>query len=210
MATMIEKRLASLKKEAEKLQTQLQKRTALLEKKLAKAEKLGIKDWTSEDFRYHTLTLKDTTDKQYELYFSLSITKNDVKETEERIELNRKALENIIPQVENIKKEQDEDERIANMETKFFQMTAEEKAKREAEYKAWLKWFKAECLKDGVIIEEVTGWGISGKTKSGKSFSLYGNNGFTKRSFHCYTFYLDGQMIFTSGEFGTAYKDLKK
>ena len=210
MATMIEKRLASLKKEAEKLQTQLQKRTALLEKKLATAEKLGMKNWTVDDFRYHALEVKDISDKQYELWFSLRITEDDVKETEDKIERNRKALENIIPQVEDIKKEQDEDERIANMEAKFFQMTAEEKAKREAEYKAWLKWFKAECLKDGVIIEEVTGWGITGKSKSGKSFGLYGNNGFTKRSFHCYTFYLDGQMIFTSGEFGTAYKDLKK
>lgn len=210
MATMIEKRLESLTKEAEKLQTQLQKRTALLEKKLAKAEKLGMKNWTVDDYRYHALKVKDITDKQYELWFSLRATENDVKETEDKIERNRKALENIIPQVYDIKKEQDEDERIASMETKFFQMTAEEKAKREAEYKAWLKWFKAECLKDGVIIEEVTGWGIIGKSKSGKSFSLYGNNGFTKRSFHCYTFYLDGQMIFTSGEFGTAYKDLKK
>lgn len=223
MATMIEKRLASLTKEAEKLQKQMARREATYQKKLANAEKHGVATWTSEDLRAFDRTLETTpegfikdkkaVDKRG-AYFDLMSASRDLEETKLNIERNEKKLKEITGEVEAKKQEQDEEERVNDMEAKFFQMTAEDKARREAEYEAWLKWFKAECLKDGVVIEEVSGWYIKGKAKSGKRFSLEGNSGYTERSRHCYSFWLEGDEywnhIFTSGDFSTAYKTLKK
>lgn len=81
---------------------------------------------------------------------------------------------------------------------------------RKAEYEKWLAQFKADCLKDGIVIDKASNSWITGKTKSEKSFCLSINNGFTERSFHCYTLTIDGATIFTSGDFSTAYRYIKK
>ena len=75
--------------------------------------------------------------------------------------------------------------------------------KSEKEYEAWLKQFKAECLLDGITIEYATNTLIAGKTKSGKQFTMYLNNGCTYRSGHCYTLTIESDTIFTSGLFST-------
>ena len=49
----------------------------------------------------------------------------------------------------------------------------------------------------------------NGFTPSGKRFTIYGNSGVTIRSRHCYTLYIDGKVIFTSGEFWRCYLNIK-
>lgn len=82
--------------------------------------------------------------------------------------------------------------------------------KSEKEYEAWLKQFKAECLLDGITIEYATNALIAGKTKSGKQFTMYMNNGWTDRSRHCYTLTIEKDTIFTSGLFSTGYSIIKR
>ena len=63
-----------------------------------------------------------------------------------------------------------------------------------------------EWTKDGITLEER----YNGKTPSGKQFWIGGNRGFTNRSWHCFTLYIDGVCIFTSGEFWRCYATIKK
>lgn len=81
--------------------------------------------------------------------------------------------------------------------------------KAEKEFEEWLKRFKAECLKDGIIIEEYHNAYMYGTTRNGKPFYLEINNGWTTRSLHCYTLKIDGKTMFTSGTFIRAYNYLR-
>ena len=67
----------------------------------------------------------------------------------------------------------------------------------EAEQKEWAK--------DGITLEGR----YYGATPNGKRFYVLGNNGWTERSLHCFTLYIDGETIFTSGEFWRAYGVIK-
>ena len=83
-------------------------------------------------------------------------------------------------------------------------------AQRKAEYERWLAEFKAECLKDGIIIDNACGTWFDGTAANGKRFYLDRNNGWTDRSWHCYSLTIGGETVFTSGEFNTAYRYLMK
>ena len=71
-------------------------------------------------------------------------------------------------------------------------------AEFEKEQKQWAK--------DGITLEER----YYGTTPNGKRFYIERNNGVTFRSMHCFTLTIDGETIFTSGEFWRAYSEIKR
>lgn len=214
--TMIEKRAESIRKEIEKLSKSLETHKERLEKKTAKAAKMNAieynEKWDTEGERINECMLQRTPEnaKAYGAWWALHMEKGEIEDLERRIANAESRLAKILPKAEAEAEKNAEDERIEKMENKFFNITHKTAEQIQAEYEAWLREFKAECLKDGVVIEQVNGWAITGKTKSGKQFGCYGNSGWTERSKHCYTLYIDRKMIFTSGDFTTCYRLLKR
>lgn len=206
--TLNERKAESIRKEIEKLNKSLTRYKGLLEKKIAKAEKEGCADWTVKDFRANYETMSQ---KQYEAWFDMDLAKDNVEDTERRIANAEQRLSKLLPKVEEDEEKASETARIDRIESNAFRiLTAEERKKAEEEYQRWLEEFIKECAKDGVKIKEYFSNLILGETKSGKDFSMYLNNGFTERSYHCYTLYIDRKCVFTSGMFSTAYIELKK
>lgn len=210
MATMIEKKMNSIQKEIEKLNKSLERYQGILNKKIEKCEKLGC-NWTKEEwFEYRD----NCTPEQDVAHFEMTVANHNVEDTLRRLENANKRLNKITEkfeaETERIAEEQKEIGRANEIENAWLSTTKKTLEEREAEYQEWLKKFKAECLKDGVVIEKATNSFIDGTTKSGKSFIMYTNCGITERSRHCYTLNIDGETIFTSGEFYTAYAIVKR
>ena len=123
-------------------------------------------------------------------WFDLISARNRVEEIKRSINNAEKRFEQAEEKVTEYRVQ------VANM--KDLQQKEElRKLEFEAEQKEWMK--------DGI---ELKGryWGI---TPQGKKFNIYGNNGFTIRSLHCFTLYINGETIFTSGEFWRAYGVVK-
>ena len=209
MATMVERQAASVQKELDKLNARLAREQAKLVKMTAAAEKVGATCTREEWFA----GMREAyTDEQRWAWSEADWAGDDVRETERQIANAEKRLAKLTGKVEEVAAKAQEETRIGNIEARF--LTAEQieaNAKRKAEeYEKWLAEFKAECLKDGIEIDEASASFFSGKTAGGKRFGMESNNGFTTRSFHCYSLYIDGETVFTSGEFTTAYKYLMK
>lgn len=204
MATMIEKKAESARKELEKLLARKERQEKALAKKRAIAEKYDCV-WTEE--QWFGGKREEATPDQYSAWFDFSCADDDLKETIQSIEKAQKRLDNLTGKAEAILEakaaEEKEISRISSIEGHLISAEQQEK-----NYQKWLKTFKAECLKDGIVIEEACSSYMTGYTKNGKRFFLDGNNGFTDRSFHCYSLTISGETIFTSGEFLTAYKYL--
>lgn len=210
MATMIEKKAESIRKEIAKLEASLEKHEAKLAKVTAKAEEmdaLEFKEIWNEPNPENPMYRKPEHIKAVSAYMDLIGERREVEDIKHRLENARTRLSKVVPKVEEAEAKAEEDARIMNLEASYLAKTAEE---RKAEYEAWLAEFKAECLKDGVIIDEATNTWISGKTASSKNFIMYLNNGFTERAMHCYTLRIDGETIFTSGDFTTGYRVIRK
>lgn len=208
--TQVERKAESIRKDIEKLQKRLDAHKARLAKKIATAEKFDALEYKDEWDKTENGFRTGDNLKEFSAWFDVCCETREVKEIEKSLEHAKEKLNKMLPKLEDDEANRIEEARMERMENSFFQMSQKSKEEHEAEFQAWLKKFKAECLQDGVIIEDYEGWWISGKTASGKNFALYGNNGFTDRSRHCYTLYIGKTMIFTSGEFATAYKMLKK
>ena len=211
MATMIERQAASVQKELEKLNARLAREQAKLTKKIAAAEKLNATCTREEWFAGMREAYNND---QKDAWFEMECAKHDVEDTESHIANAEKRLAKLTGKVEAQQTanaaEAAEVERIGKIEIK---MLSEEEikanaARRKEEYEKWLAEFKAECLKDGIIIDEACGRWFSGTTANGKRFHLDGNCGWTVRSRHCYTLTINGNTVFTSGEFVTAYRYL--
>lgn len=206
MATMIEKKAASIQKEIEKYTTQIIRRKALLEKKTAKAIKLDC-NWTNEELRANRDTM---TQPQWAAWFEMSLAQDSLKESEDHLANAKARFRKMIPQLEEVAAKEEDDARIDEIKTSLEKnLSLKDYVKAEQEYQKWLKRFKAECLKDGIIIEYYNYNLIRGSLKNGKTFALYINDGYTERSEHCYTLYINREVIFTSGLFETAYKLLR-
>lgn len=82
----------------------------------------------------------------------------------------------------------------AEIEKADAEKRASEKAKK-AEIKKLTEDFKVELSNNAVQ---------HGVTKSGKQYTLVGNNGMEKRSRYCYTLYIDGECVYTSGTLSKA------
>lgn len=213
MTTMIEKQINKAHKDIEKYTKAVARYTALLEKKTAKCIKLNC-NWTFEQWIEHR-EAKTFTDDQYWAWVTASQTQDDLEEAKKHLAQAEKNLEKLTGKAEAKAEQQAEADRISGMENKWWTAMKEEMEKtpeqRKAEYEAWLKEFKAECLKDGIIIHEADANWISGIAANGKSFTMYANNGMTSRSLHCYTLQMaERGTIFTSGDFSTAYTYIKK
>lgn len=210
MATMIEKKAESIRKEIAKLEARLEKREAKLAKVTAKAEKMDALEYKKiwdEVNPENPMFRKSEHIPYVSAYMDYKGEQREVEDIKYQLENAKARLAKVMPSVEAVEAEVKDSKRLARMESDWLYKTAEE---RKAEYEAWLAQFKAECLKDGIIIDEVTNTWISGKTASEKKFVMYLNSGFTTRSFHCYTLRINGETIFTSGDFTTGYRIIRK
>lgn len=207
---MIERKAESIRRDIEKIQKSLDTHRTRLEKKTAKAAELDAlerkAEWDSEESGFRT----GDNLKKFSAWFDMYSEAREVEDIEKRLANANERLNKVIPQVEAVAADKIEEDRVNEMESKFYWINHKSKEEREAEYQEWLREFKAECLKDGVVIEECDGWWIAGTTAKGKRFALYGNSGYTERSRHCYTLYIDKKMVFTSGDFSTAYSIIKR
>lgn len=199
MATMVEIKFRSICKELEKLNSQLER----AEKRLAKAEADAVKkDAMFESHEAYRAWLDNVPTDGGWIINKADIEKNgayraftsaqyDVKDLKERIEKTEKRFEKAQDKMEDRRKAI---QIIANQKKKEELM----KLEFEEEQKEWAK--------DGITLEER----YRGFTPNGKRFLIRINRGFTERAMHCFTLYIGGQTIFTSGEFWRAYAEIKK
>ena len=186
-------------KELEKLEARLERAEKKLEKATAKAEKYGVKDMTVTEYREWISTVE--TDENYMIvnkadvekngaYFDYRGAKDDVAGLKARIE---RTEERLVKKFEAYEQEQELNKQISDAKS------IEEKwqLEFEAEQKEWAK--------DGITLEAR----YYGSTPEGRRFFIAGNCGLEMRSRHCFTLYIDGNVVFTSGYFWRAYLEIK-
>lgn len=216
--TMNEKKMESIEKEIAKIAKSLERYKSILAKKTEQCIKLNC-NWTDEEYRSRMKQLHERhegaqvvffgedddliTKKQNSAWFDRSLAEDNVEDSKRRLAIAEKRYAKISETVrtENAKSEEFKKayEHASEMEREMLRQKAEE------EYQKWLAWFKAECLKDGVVIEDASNWFVKGITPYGKRFFFVLNDGYTERSWHCYSLRIDGNTIFTSGEFWRCY-----
>ena len=196
---MIEIRFASIAKDLEKLTARLERAEKKLVKATAKAEKYGVINWSADDRQAWLKTIeidngwivnKSDIDKNG-AWFALSSARYDVEDLKRQIERAEARLAKADAEVEAYHKEIEALDDLKKKEEL-------RKLEFEAEQKEWLK--------DGIKLESR----YYGETPSGKKFYIYGNCGMTLRSRHCFTLYINGETVFTSGEFWRCYLTIKK
>ena len=211
MATMMERKAESVRKELEKLNARLERQQKKLVKETANAEKLNA-ICTREEW-FGGMREKFTNEQAW-AWIEWTSAQEDIQETKGHIENAQKRLDKLTGKVEEQREAREKEEavvaRCESIERRMLTQAEQEAnaAQRKAEYERWLAEFKAECLKDGIIIDNACGTWFDGTAANGKRFYLDRNNGWTERSRHCYTLTIGGVAIFTSGEFNTAYRYL--
>lgn len=195
---MVEIKMASVAKEMEKLEKRLERAETKLAKKEAAVEKLNCK-WTREEHREWLDTVETNENgwivnkedvKKNGAWFDWEMAKDEVEDVKKRIEFEERRFEKAEAEVEKHREE------VAKMEN-LKKKEELQKMEFEAEQKEWAK--------DGITLERR----YSGITPNGKHFYIERNHGWTKRSRHCFSLWIDGEMIFTSGEFWRAYAVVK-
>lgn len=186
-------------KELEKLNARLERAKKAYEKKIETAKKYGVENWDSTD-RDKWIETIETTESGFivnksdakinHAWFDMVCAEMEVKDLEKSIARAEKRLESAEIKLDEYHKEV---QKIADLKEREKLMQAE----FEKEQKQWAK--------DGITLESR----YYGTTPNGKKFSIYANNGNAMRSLHCFTLYVDGETIFTSGEFWRAYAEIK-
>jgi len=183
--------------EMEKLLARKARCEVKLEKAVAKVEKLNCK-WTNEEHNKFMETVESVDGwmtnkeeiKKNSAWWDWVRARRDLEEVNEKIENASARLDKAQIEVDEYHK----------------MIAVIEDAKRREEL--WQKEFEAEqkeWAKDGIdLVSRYNGF-----TPSGKRFTIYGNSGVTIRSRHCFTLYIDGEVIFTSGEFWRCYLNIK-
>ena len=197
---MIEITFRAEQRELEKLNAQFDRAKQTYDKKLAIAQKLGVDTWDN-DTHYAWLQTAPTSENGWLLnkadikmngaWFDLVCARDRIEEIQNAIARAEKRLEKSEAEVRAYYAEL---EQIADLQAKEKLM----KLQFEQEQKEWAK--------DGITLENR----YYGKTPQGKCFEIWGNNGITNRSLHCFSLRIDGETIFTSGEFWRAYAVIKK
>jgi chromosome segregation ATPase len=195
---MVEINLRSLANDMNKLLEKKARTEKKLEKATAKVEKLNCK-WTWEEHKAfldnaprNDIWLADKDDiKKNGAWFDWTRAQDDLKEIIGRIERMQNKIE---------KAEEKVDEYHAEVEK------IEDAKKREELWKLEFEQEQKEWAKDGIKLNRR----YAGETPSGKKFEIYGNQGFTNRSRHCFTLYINGNTVFTSGEFWRCYMIIKQ
>lgn len=199
MATMVEIKFRSICKELEKLNAQLERAEKRLAKAEAKAKKMNAmfesheayREWIESVPTNNGWIINKEDIERNGAYREFTSAQYDIKDLKERIEKTEKRFEQAQEKMEDRRKAiqiiEDQKKKAELMKLEF-----------EEEQKEWAK--------DGITLEERY-WG---RTPNGKRFQILINSGFTERSWHCFTLYIDGQTIFTSGEFWRAYAEIMK
>lgn len=199
MATMVEIKFRSICKDLEKLHNQLERAEKRLVKAEAKAKKMNAEFETHEAYRAWIESVptdggwiinKEDVERNG-AYRELTSARYDIKDLTERIEKAERRFQTA--------QEKMEDQR------KAIQIIEDQKKKEEL-MKLEFEEEQREWAKDGITLEERY-WG---RTPKGLKFFIERNNGYTERSWHCFTLYIDGEVIFTSGEFWKAYAIIMK
>lgn len=185
--------------ELNKLIERLDKAGKALAKKRAIAEKLGVADWDDEEHMEWLRSVPTTENgfiiekadvKKNGAWFDLSLAEDRVEEIRSQIE---KAEERLDKAEAELNAYHEEVERIEDLK------------KKEELFKLEFEQEQKEWAKDGITLKGR----YYGTTPQGKKFWIEGNSGYTRRSLHCFTLTIDGETIFTSGEFWRAYGVIK-
>lgn len=184
--------------ELDKLNAKLERAEKNLEKKRAAAEKMGVAEWSVNEWRAWMDTVETENGwilnkedvKKNSAFDGLWCAERDLEEVKEAIERAEKRFAKIEKKLDEYRAEVEKIEDLKMKEELW-------KLEFEQEQKEWKK--------DGITLEGR----YYGTTPSGKRFTIVRNWGFTKRSLHCYTLTVDGKTVFTSGEFWRAYGDIK-
>lgn len=201
--------------ELDKLNTQLAKAEATYEKKLAIAKKYGVDTWDNEVHAKWLETVETVNGwivnkediKINTAWFDVGSAENRINELNYSIEKALKRLEKAQNEYDvecGKQAEIDLNNTRADMADRYLTVTLSED-----EIRAMQEQMKAEWLKDGIVITEFSGSGLEGITPKGVNFYFYINNGFTNRSWHCYTLVIDGITLFTSGTMASCYSTIK-
>lgn len=201
--------------ELDKLNTQLAKAEATYEKKIAIAQKYGVDTWDKET-HYNWLQsvpnnggwLVNKEDiKINTAWFDLFSAENRVTELRDSIEKALKRLDKAQREYDiecGKQAEAEMDSARSEIADKYLTVSLTQE-----EIEAMQEQMKAEWLKDGIVITKFCGSGLEGITPQGKNFYFYINNGFTDRSWHCYTLCIGGMTYFTSGTIQSCYRTIK-
>ena len=169
------------------------------DKKLANAVKLGVDQMTNEE---HLAWLKTVPCDEYGFmqdkeaikkngaWFDLLIARQNLEGAEYKVQKAEEQLNKAEEAFQNVKAEEE--------------MMADAKMK-EALWEEEFEKEQKEWAKDGINLMKR----YEGMTPKGQHFMIYGNSGWTMRSRHCVTLYVNGNVIFTSGEFWRAYMEIK-
>ena len=186
-------------KELEKLNARLERAKRTYEKKLETAKKYGVENWNNNDHSKWLDTVESVNGfianksdiKIHSAWFDMVCAEDEVRELEKSIERAEKRFEKAEIKLDEYHKEV---QKIADLKEREKLMQAE----FEKEQKQWAK--------DGITLEAR----YFGTTPNGKRFYIERNHGATIRSLHCFTLTIDGETIFTSGEFWRAYIEIKR
>lgn len=187
-------------RELEKLAARLERAEKSFAKKRAAAEKMGVADWTVDEWRTWIETVETTENgwivnkadvKKNGAFNDMYFAEQEIADVKARIEKAEARFEKSRAAVEAVYKKIREEEDLK---------------KKEALAKAEFEQEKKEWAKDGIELEGR----YYGRTPNGAKFWVERNHGFTNRSFHCFTLTIGGETVFTSGEFWRCYAVIRK
>lgn len=186
--------------ELDKLNARHEKALQTLAKKQAAAEKIGVADM---DNAAHAAWIAKVPKTE----FGFLTDKNDIKKNGAWFDLvtARRRVEEIEGMIENAAKRFAKAEEAQASYYEELEKVADLKKKEEL-WKLEFEQEQKEWAKDGITLKGR----YYGTTPGGKKFGIERNHGFTERSLHCFTLWIDGEMIFTSGEFWLAYGEVKR
>ena len=200
--TRTEQKVNSYSKELDKLFKRRERINGLLKKNIDKLAAHGIVVDRFETDIYDTLLEADKA-----IYWNVCIYENELKDVERSISAVNKNLgkyTHMLEEEQMYEAIDAESTKRANYAECLYSKISEEEIKQMQEQ------VRQEWAKDGIIIEEFRDYGLYGTTPSGKHFNTYINNGVTERSWHCYTLFIDGAVMFTSGTIANCYKTIKR
>jgi hypothetical protein len=213
--TRAELYLNKCNKELEKLNIQLTKAEVTYENKLAIAQKYGVDTWDNET---HYNWLQSVPNNSGWLINKEDIKINtawfDLFSAKSRVDELQSSIEKALKRLDKAQKDYDiecgkqAESALDDARSEIADKYLNTKLSQE-EIKAMQEQMKAEWLKDGIVITKFYGSGLEGITPQGKNFYFYINNGFTNRSWHCYTLCIDGVTLFTSGTIQSCYRTIK-
>lgn len=188
-------------KELEGLYARLERAEKAYAKKLEKAQKLGVAEWTNED-RWAWMATCPKTENG--MFFA---NKKDIEKNGAWLGVDsaKGEIEDVMSRIANAEKrmakaQEELDNYIEEVKKLDDMMKKEELLKLEFEQE------QKEWAKDGIKLEGR----YYGVTPKGKRFYTERNCGFTERSWHCWMLRIGGETIFTSGEFWRVYANIKR